>query len=116
MRRADASRADRAAARAGGSVAYVGEVSQRDLGTWGNIAFQALKALDYRSMTIEMNGPLAGDMVTDIRFAGVSQGKGTKSNFLLRRLARLPFVFNVRISAPFRSCSIRCNPGTIRSA
>ena len=33
--------------------------------------------------------------------SGVSQGKGTKSNFLLRRLAKLPFVFNVRVSAPF---------------
>lgn len=89
-------------ARAGGSLAYVGEISQRDVGFWGNMAFQALKALDYRNLTIDMNGPLAGDMVTEIRFAGVSQGKGTKSNFLLRRLAKLPFVFNVRVSAPFK--------------
>lgn len=89
-------------ARSGGSLAYVGEISQRDVGIWGNIAFQALKALDYRSLTIEMNGPLAGDMVTEIRFAGVSQGKGTKTNFLLRRLAKLPFVFNVRVNAPFK--------------
>jgi hypothetical protein len=89
-------------ARAGGSLAYVGEISQHDVGFWGNMAFQALKALDYKSLTIDMNGPLAGDMVTEIRFAGVSQGKGTKSNFLLRRLAKLPFVFNVRVSAPFK--------------
>lgn len=89
-------------ARSGGSIAYVGELSQRDLGFWGDMAFQALKALDYRSLTIEMNGPLAGDMVTEIRFAGVSQGKGTKTNFLLRRLAKLPFVFNVRVNAPFK--------------
>ena len=89
-------------ARAGGSLAYVGEISQHDVGFWGNMAFQALKALDYRSLTIDMNGPLAGEMVTEIRFAGVSQGKGTKSNFLLRRLAKLPFVFNVRVSAPFK--------------
>ncbi|MDT8759335.1 YdbH domain-containing protein [Sphingomonas psychrotolerans] len=89
-------------ARAGGSIAYVGELSQRDLGVWGNMAFQALKSLNYRSLTIAMNGPLAGDMVTEIRFSGVSQGKGAKSNFLLRRLAKLPFVFNVRVSAPFK--------------
>ncbi|MDP5281382.1 YdbH domain-containing protein [Sphingomonas sp. DG1-23] len=89
-------------ARAGGSLAYVGEISQRDVGFWGNMAFQALKALDYRNLTIDMNGPLDGDMVTEIRFSGVSQGKGTKSNFLLRRLAKLPFVFNVRVSAPFK--------------
>ena len=60
-----------------------------------------LKSLNYRNLAIDMNGPLAGEMVTEIRFSGVSQGKGTKSNFLLRRLAKLPFVFNVRVSAPF---------------
>jgi len=49
-----------------------------------------------------MNGPLAGEMVTDVRFAGVSQGAGAKSNFLIRRLQKLPFVFNIRIAAPFR--------------
>ncbi|MCD2324455.1 YdbH domain-containing protein [Sphingomonas sp. IC-56] len=89
-------------ARAGGTIAYAGEVSRHDLGFWGNMAFQALRSLNYRSLSIGMNGPLAGDMVTDIRFAGVSQGKGTKSNFVIRRLARLPFVFNIRISAPFQ--------------
>ncbi len=89
-------------ARAGGHIAYVGEISRENLGTWGNMAFQALKSLDYRDLAIRMNGPLAGEMVTDISFSGLSQGQGTKSNFLIRRLARLPLVFNVRINAPFR--------------
>ncbi|OJV32160.1 MAG: hypothetical protein BGO24_14660 [Sphingomonas sp. 67-36] len=86
----------------GGSIAYVGELTEKDLGTWGNIAFQALKSLRYKSLDIVMNGPLAGEMVTEVRFAGVSQGEGAKSNFLVRRLQKLPFVFNVRIKAPFR--------------
>lgn len=86
----------------GGGIAYVGELTEKDLGTWGNIAFQALKSLRYRSLDIVMNGPLAGEMVTEVRFAGVSQGEGAKSNFLVRRLQKLPFVFNVRIKAPFR--------------
>ncbi len=89
-------------ARAGGHLAYVGEVSRENLGTWGNMAFQALKSLDYRNLAIRMNGPLAGEMITDISFSGLSQGQGTKSNFLIRRLAKLPLVFNVRINAPFR--------------
>jgi len=89
-------------ARAGGHIAYVGEVSRENLGTWGNMAFQALKSLDYRNLAIRMNGPLAGEMITDISFSGLSQGQGTTSNFLIRRLARLPLVFNVRINAPFR--------------
>ncbi|WP_428968752.1 intermembrane phospholipid transport protein YdbH family protein [Sphingomonas sp. Xoc002] len=86
----------------GGSIAYLGELSQKDLGVWGNLAFGALRSLNYRSLRIDMNGPLAGEMVTDVRFAGISQGKGAKSNFIVRRLQRLPFIFNVRIKAPFR--------------
>ena len=41
-------------------------------------------------------------MITEARFAGLNQGEGAKSNFLIRRLQRLPFVFNVKIKAPFR--------------
>ena len=86
----------------GGGLAYVGDLSQKDLGFWGDLAFQALKSLRYRSLSIAMNGPLEGEMITEVRFAGVSQGQGAKSNFLIRRLQRLPFVFNIRIKAPFR--------------
>lgn len=94
----------RLAARAagGGTIAYVGEVSQKDLGFWANMAFQALKSLRYRTLDIVMNGPLAGEMITEVRFAGISQGAGAKRNFLIRRLQKLPLVFNVRIEAPFR--------------
>ncbi len=86
----------------GGNVAYVGEISQKNLGTWGNFAFDALKSLDYENLTIGIDGPIAGEMVTAIRFAGVSQGEGASSNFITKRLARLPIIFNLRIKAPFR--------------
>lgn len=86
----------------GGSIAYLGELTEEDLGTWGNIAFQALRSLRYRNLELVMNGPLAGEMVTEVKFAGISQGEGAKSNFLVRRLQKLPFVFNIRITAPFR--------------
>ena len=86
----------------GGGLAYVGDLTQKDLGLWGNLAFQALKSLRYRDLAIVMNGALAGEMITEVRFAGISQGAGAKSNFLVRRLQRLPFVFNIRIRAPFR--------------
>lgn len=88
--------------RGGGTIAYVGDLSQKDLGTWGNMAFQALKSLRYDSLDITLNGPLAGEMVTQVRFEGVHQGKGTHANFLVKRLMHLPFVFNVTIRAPFR--------------
>lgn len=86
----------------GGSIAYVGDLTQKDLGTWGNMAFQALKSLKYDNLDITMNGPLAGEMITKVRFAGIKQGEGTKTNFIVKRLMNLPFVFNVTIRAPFR--------------
>ena len=86
----------------GGTIAYVGEVTQKDVGFWGNFAFQSLKSLRYRDLDIVMNGPLAGEVITEVRFAGIGQGAGAKRNFLFDRLQKLPIVFNVRIKAPFR--------------
>ena len=90
----------------GGTIAYVGPITQKDIGFWPNLAFQALKSLRYRSLAIVMNGPLAGEMVTQVRFAGVSQGEGAQrggiAGLLVGRLQRLPFLFNIRIEAPFR--------------
>jgi hypothetical protein len=88
--------------RGGGNIAYVGELAQKNLGFWGNLAFGALRSINYRDLSIAMSGPLAGEMITEVRFAGISQGKGARSNFLVRRLQKLPFVFNIRIRAPFR--------------
>jgi hypothetical protein len=87
----------------GGTIAYLGEITEKDVGFWGNLAFQALKSLKYRDLDIVMNGPLSGEMITEVRFAGVSQGQGAKRNFIFDRLQKLPFIFNVRIKAPFRS-------------
>ena len=86
----------------GGKIAYVGEVTQEDVGFWGNFAFQALKSLRYRDLDVVMNGPLAGEIITEVRFAGIAQGAGAKRNFLFDRLQKLPIVFNLRIEAPFR--------------
>ncbi|MDR6789803.1 hypothetical protein J2Y58_003178 [Sphingomonas sp. BE138] len=86
----------------GGSIAYLGELTERDLGFWGNLAFQSLRSLTYRSLDVQMDGPLAGEMVTGVRFTGIKQGEGAQSNFLLRRLTRLPIQFNITIRAPFR--------------
>ncbi|WP_353203228.1 YdbH domain-containing protein [Sphingomonas sp.] len=86
----------------GGTIAYIGEVTQKDVGFWGNFAFQALKSLRYRDLDVVMNGPLAGEIITEVRFAGIAQGAGAKRNFLFDRLQKLPIVFNLRIKAPFR--------------
>ncbi|MXP40958.1 exoprotein [Altererythrobacter soli] len=85
----------------GGNVAYVGALTYEDLSPMANIAFDALRSLDYTRMTVAMDGPLTGEIVTRVRFDGVSQGEGATSNFITRRIAKLPFRFVVNIRAPF---------------
>lgn len=85
----------------GGNVSYVGALSYKDLSTMANFAFDALKSLDYQTMRISMDGALAGEIVTRVRFTGVKQGAGTKQNFLTRRIANLPIQFNINIRAAF---------------
>ena len=85
----------------GGNVSYVGALTYKDLSAMGNFAFDALKSLDYREMRIAMDGALAGEIVTRVRFTGVKQGAGTKQNFLTKRIANLPIQFNVNLRAPF---------------
>jgi hypothetical protein len=85
----------------GGNVSYVGELNRQDLGTMANFAFDALKSLDYRQMSIAMDGNLTGEIVTRVRFDGVRQGGTAKRNFLTRRFENLPIRFNVNVRAPF---------------
>ncbi|MFM5908338.1 MAG: YdbH domain-containing protein [Novosphingobium sp.] len=86
----------------GGNVSYVGELTYKDLSAMGNFAFEALRSLNYRRMTIAMDGDLDGEMVTRVRFEGVKQGEGASRNFITRQLGRLPLQFNVNIRAPFQ--------------
>lgn len=81
----------------GGNVAYVGELTYEDLGTMANYAFQSLRSLDFRQMAIELDGSLAGEIITRFRIDGVRQGEGTSQNFVTRRLAKLPIRFNINV-------------------
>ena len=87
----------------GGNVSYVGPLTYKDLSFMANFAFDALKSLDYKVMTIGVDGDLAGEIVTKVRFDGVKQGQGTKKNFITREIARLPLQFNINVRAPFYS-------------
>lgn len=86
----------------GGSLAYVGELSTQDLGYFGNLAFGALRSVEYDALVIRLNGNIDGEMLTEVSFTGLGQGPGATNNFLTRQIARLPFAFNIRINAPFR--------------
>ena len=94
----------------GGNVSYVGELTYKDLGTMANFAFQTLRSIDYRRMQIAMDGELEGEIVTRVRFDGVTQGAGAKKNIITRQFAKLPVQFNVNIRAPFQKLV-----GTFRS-
>ncbi|MBS0482472.1 MAG: YdbH domain-containing protein [Proteobacteria bacterium] len=94
----------------GGNVSYVGALTYKDMGAITNFAFQALRSIDYRRMQIAMDGQLEGEIVTRVRFDGVTQGRGAKRNFVTRRFANLPIQFNVNVRAPFQKLV-----GTFRS-
>jgi hypothetical protein len=81
----------------GGNLAYVGELTYKDLGSMGNYAFAALRSLDYRQMAVGLNGSLGGEIITNFDFDGVRQGSGASQNFVTRRIARLPIRFRVNV-------------------
>ena len=85
----------------GGNVAYVGQLTYEDLTPMADFAFDALRSLDYRQLSIALDGPLTGELVTRVNLEGVSQGVGTQQNFITRRLARLPIRLIVNLRAPF---------------
>ena len=85
----------------GGTIAYVGELTYKDLSTYANLAFDMLKSIRYRALTIALDGDLGGEMVTQVKFSGLQQGEGAKRNFISRAIAQLPIQFNVNIRGPF---------------
>ncbi|MBT2185842.1 intermembrane phospholipid transport protein YdbH family protein [Sphingobium nicotianae] len=90
-------------ARQSGNLAYVGEVSNAQLGAYGKLAFDALKNLRYRCLAIMLDGALDGEFVTRLTINGVNQGtEEAKKSFISRPFLGLPFIFNIRIEAPFR--------------
>jgi len=87
----------------GGNLSYVGSLTYTDLSAMANFAFQTLRSLDYRRMQVSLDGDLGGEIVTRVRFDGVTQGKGAKRNFVTRQLGNLPIQMNVNVKAPFFS-------------
>ena len=59
----------------GGSLAYNGVVNKADLGTMGNIAFNALRDLRFKSMIIRLDGDLAGEFAARLSIDGVALGQ-----------------------------------------
>ena len=81
----------------GGNVSYIGELTYTDMGAISNYAFQSLRSLDFRQMSVSLGGDLAGEIITRFRIDGVSQGEDASRNFVTKRLAKLPIRFNVNV-------------------
>ncbi|MFB0611152.1 intermembrane phospholipid transport protein YdbH family protein [Aurantiacibacter poecillastricola] len=85
----------------GGNVAYIGDLTYEDLGFFANYAFSALRDLSYEQMAIGMDGPLTGELVTQVRFEGIGQGELAESNIVTRAIDDLPIELRINIRAPF---------------
>ena len=99
----------------GGTLSYIGELTDRDLGVYGKMAFDALKELRYDRFDMTLDGDLAGEFVTRIDLDGVARNPTTPIQApggaigqlvvgrALSELRRIPFQFNIRIKGPFRA-------------
>ena len=87
----------------GGSLAYNGVVNKADLGMMGNIAFNALRDLRFRSMIIRLDGDLAGEFTTKASIEGVGLGQTGTQKIIRSLLAKIPLKLNLTITGPFRA-------------
>ena len=88
----------------GGNLSYVGVINKSNLGMLGNVAFESLKDLRYRSMIVRLDGDLAGEFATrlTIEQLGLS-GTSGPAKLLRNAFRKVPFRFNITIKGPFRS-------------
>jgi hypothetical protein len=96
----------------GGTVSYVGELSDKQLGAYGKLAFDALKSLRYSKFTIDLDGSLEGEFLAGIELDGVARNAptpvgsgiaGAVVGRVLGQIAKIPFEFNIQVRGPFRA-------------
>jgi translocation and assembly module TamB len=98
----------------GGTLSYVGELTDKQLGAYGKLAFDALKALTYSRLVVDLNGSLDGEFVAGIHLDGIARDpsvatapggglKGMLANRALSQLAKIPFRFTITVKGPFRA-------------
>ena len=87
----------------GGFLQYNGVVNKANLGTMGNLAFEALRDLRFKSMIIRLEGLLAGEFATHLEIDGVALGQTGTQKFIRGLLKKIPLKMNVEIRGPFRA-------------
>jgi hypothetical protein len=86
----------------GGTLAYNGVVNRANLGTFGGLAFDALRDLKFKSMVMRLDGYLDGEFATRMTIEGVGLGNTSTQRFI-KSLNKIPLTFNVTIKGPFRA-------------
>ena len=81
-------------------LAYNGVVNKANLGMMGNIAFEALRDLRFKSMIIRLDGDLAGEFATRLTIDGVGLGPTGTQKFIRSVLSKIPLKLNVSITRP----------------
>jgi hypothetical protein len=105
----------------GGTLSYIGELTDKELGIYGKLAFDALKSMRYSKLAIDLDGSLEGEFVAGIELDGVARDpvltvapaggiQGMVASRALKQLAKIPFEFNIKVRGPFRALI-----GTMRS-
>lgn len=92
----------------GGTIAYTGDAGANASGPV-DIAFDALRRFEYDELSLTLNGDINDEVITDIEFSGRNTGEAVDLGEISSipgvgsvRLRGVPFVFNVRVTAPFR--------------
>jgi translocation and assembly module TamB len=90
----------------GGTLSYIGELTDKDLGYYGKLAFDALKSLRYSKLIIDLDGSLEGEFLAEIELDGIATNTPRPGGIVgqvFNQVAKIPFEFNIDIRGPFRS-------------
>jgi hypothetical protein len=107
----------------GGILSYTGNAGENVEG-FSRVAFDALRRFSYDNLTLTLDGDLNGEVISSIEFSGRNSGRPVELGDMTSipgvgsvQVRGVPFDFNVRISAPFRSlartASTITDPGSL---
>ncbi|MDT7933377.1 MAG: YdbH domain-containing protein [Sphingomonadaceae bacterium] len=84
----------------GGRLRYAGKFGP-GLPQGARLAFDALRSMRYRTLTLGLNGELDGEIVTSLTFTGTNEA-AVNAGGAAKLPPGVPFRFGVTITAPFR--------------
>jgi hypothetical protein len=84
----------------GGRLRYAGKFGS-GLPQGARLAFEALRSMRYRTLTLGLNGELDGEIVTSLAFTGTNEA-AVNAGGAAKLPPGVPFRFGVTITAPFR--------------